>query len=94
MNNFLALDLAESGWITSSAQKVDGSLYNGKWALEEAYKYPGFEGDKGLVMKSEAKLFLQISKLLPTPFTAVKQDLVLQFEVEIPGGRFLWWCLY
>lgn len=82
---FLALDLAGSGWITSSAQKIDGSLYNGKWALEEAYKYPGFEGDKGLVMKSEANYFA-ISKLLPTPFTAVKQDLVLQFEVKFQEG--------
>ncbi|KAM9896057.1 hypothetical protein OXX79_007697 [Metschnikowia pulcherrima] len=82
---FLTPDLASSGWVPSSARKIDGPPYNGKWAIREAHKYPGFSGDNGLVMDSEADFF-GISKKLPEPFIRAGRDLVLQFEVKFQDG--------
>lgn len=78
---FTAENVSESGWVVSAATKTDGTPYKGQWALEEAYKYPGFAGDKGLVMKSDAAYFA-ISKILPTALSAEDKDLVVQFEVK------------
>ncbi|OBA23162.1 Calreticulin-domain-containing protein [Metschnikowia bicuspidata var. bicuspidata NRRL YB-4993] len=82
---FLGLDLADSGWVPSSALKIDGSPYLGKWEIQEAYKYGGFAGDRGLVMTTEANFFA-ISRKLPHQFTSDGQDLVLQFEVKFQEG--------
>ncbi|GEQ69192.1 hypothetical protein JCM33374_g2863 [Metschnikowia sp. JCM 33374] len=82
---FLASDLSESGWITSRASKIDGSSYKGQWTIKESHKYPGYNGEKGLVMVSEADFFA-ISKLLPTPVIKGDQDLVLQYEVKFQDG--------
>lgn len=80
-DQFNAQSLEDSGWIPSHAHKSDGSEYSGTWSLEQATKYPGFAGDHGLVMKSEAALYA-ISKKLPTVFTNEDKPLVLQFEVK------------
>lgn len=77
--------LAESGWVVSKGQKSDGSSYSGQWAIEESRVYPGLEGDKGLVMKTEAA-FYAISKKLPELVDVAQGDLVVQFEVKFQSG--------
>lgn len=73
--------LSESSWVVSSAFKKDSTPYNGKWAIEEAHKYPGFEGDYGLVMKNDS-LYYAISKTLPKAIPIENEDLVVQYEVK------------
>lgn len=85
--------LEESKWIPSKAAKSDGAPYSGIWSIEEATNYPGFEGDKGLTMKTEAA-FYAISKKLPLVFDNKNKDIVLQFEVKFQefitcGGAYL-----
>lgn len=78
--------LAESGWVANTSPRHDDSLYLGEWAIEESKKSPGFEGDRALVMKSEAA-FHGLSKKLDTPVVHDDDhDLVLQFEVKFQYG--------
>lgn len=77
--------LQDSKWILSRAQKSNNEPYSGKWSIEESSIYPGFPGDKGLVMKSDAAYFA-ISRKLPQVFENDGRDLVLQFEVKFQNG--------
>lgn len=73
--------LEESGWVVTRSDRSDGTPYEGVWSLEESKIYPGYQGDKGLVMKTEAA-FYGISKKLPSVFNKANQDLVFQYEVK------------
>ncbi|QFZ30068.1 putative calnexin protein [Clavispora lusitaniae] len=74
-----------SHWVPSRGEKSDGSRYLGEWAVEEPTVYPGFAGDRALVMKSEAAYYA-ISRRLDTPLKTAKSDVVLQFEVKFQDG--------
>lgn len=73
--------LDNSGWTISNTNKKDGTPYTGQWLVEEAHKYPGFEGDSGLVLKSDAT-YAAVSKVLPQAISADNDDLVVQYEVK------------
>ncbi|KAJ3197041.1 hypothetical protein HK101_006504 [Irineochytrium annulatum] len=79
-------------WIVSTAKKVvdgieDEALlaYRGQWAIEEATVYPGFAGDKGLVVKTPAAHHA-ISSLFPNPLDNTGKTLVVQYEVKLQNG--------
>lgn len=80
-DQFSIESLAESGWVVSEAHKEDSTPYRGQWAIDEAYKYPGFAGDRALAMKTDATYYA-ISKALPQPISAENEDLVVQYEVK------------
>ncbi|KHC34536.1 calnexin [Candida albicans P76067] len=89
--------LNSSPWQVSTAKKFDGGRdeivrYSGEWKIESSTsKYPGLEGDLGLVMKSRASHYA-ISYKLPHEVTNTNpnnnktQDLVLQYEVKLQQG--------
>ncbi|CUM64445.1 uncharacterized protein PRCAT00002049001 [Priceomyces carsonii] len=77
--------LEKSGWKISHAKKDDEFSYVGKWKIESPTAYPGYDDDKGLVMKSKASHHA-ISYKLPEPFNNTNKDLVLQYEVKLQDG--------
>lgn len=60
-------------------------FFLGVWAVEEPSVYPDGTGDKGLVMKSAARLHA-ISAKLPTPITDFGTEFVVQYEVKTQDG--------
>ncbi|GME71613.1 unnamed protein product [Ambrosiozyma monospora] len=72
-------------WKVSHAKKNDEFTYNGEWNVEESTVNPGFKGDKGLVVKSEAAHHA-ISAKLPEVFDNTNDTLVLQYEVKLQNG--------
>lgn len=77
--------LNDSAWVTSKSKKSGLLPYAGQWAIEDVRKYPGYEGDRGLVMKTEANYYA-ISRQLREPFQVQNQTLVFQFEVKFQDG--------
>ncbi|KAF5095662.1 hypothetical protein D0Z03_001779 [Geotrichum reessii] len=85
-----------SKWKASNAVKAgtDGEFsYVGKWEIEEPTVFPGFKGDKGLVVKSPAAHHA-ISTLLEEPLDNKGKTLVLQYEVKLQeslecGGAYI-----
>ncbi|ODV65115.1 Calreticulin-domain-containing protein [Hyphopichia burtonii NRRL Y-1933] len=78
-------DINESPWRISHAEKDDEFTYRGQWAIETSKVYPGFKGDKGLVMKTPAA-YHAISYKLNESFDNTDQDLVLQYEIKLQDG--------
>ncbi|KAK7679910.1 hypothetical protein QCA50_017069 [Cerrena zonata] len=78
-------DINESPWRISHAEKDDEFTYRGQWAIETSKIYPGFKGDKGLVMKTPAA-YHAISYKLNESFDNTDQDLVLQYEIKLQDG--------
>lgn len=76
---------ASQNWKPSNAKKDDEFSYVGKWAFEEPSVLPGFEGDKGMVMKSPAAHHA-ISRKLAEPLDNTDKTLVLQYEVKLQKG--------
>lgn len=79
------ITLLNSDWKISHAQKDDKVAYVGKWNIEEPTVYPGFENDKGLVLKTPAAHHA-ISYKLEQPFDNTDNDLVLQYEIKLQDG--------
>lgn len=79
------ITLLNSDWKISHAQKDDKVAYFGKWNIEEPTVYPGFENDKGLVLKTPAAHHA-ISYKLEQPFDNTDNDLVLQYEIKLQDG--------
>ncbi|KAJ2468049.1 hypothetical protein EV174_006343, partial [Coemansia sp. RSA 2320] len=75
---------ASPQWRRSKATKKGEkeARYNGEWAVEEMVELAGVEGDKGLVVKSEARHHA-ISTQLAKPFDPSENGLVLQYEVKL-----------
>ncbi|XP_039631849.1 calnexin isoform X1 [Polypterus senegalus] len=78
----------ESKWIVSAAKKEDTdeeiAKYDGKWEVEEM-KDSKLSGDKGLVLKSQAKHHA-ISSKLKKPFVFETRPLIVQYEVNFQNG--------
>lgn len=77
-------------WQKSNATKASDDTeeefrYDGEWAIETPYKFPGIKNDAGLVVKSAAKHHA-ISVQLPEPFINEGKTLVLQYEVKLQQG--------
>lgn len=73
----------------SSAKKDDPKseedwAYVGEWEVEEPYKFKGIEGDKGLVVKSQAAHHA-ISAIFPKKINNKGKTLVVQYEVKLQG---------
>lgn len=83
-------------WKSSDAIKsgTDGEFsYVGKWRIEEPKVYPGFKGDKGLVIKSPAAHHA-ISTIFDKPVDNTDNTLVVQYEVKLQkslecGGAYI-----
>lgn len=83
-------------WKASNAVKAgtDGEFsYVGKWAIEEPTVFPGFKGDKGLVVKSPAAHHA-ISAKFNKPIDNKDNTLVVQYEVKLQktlecGGAYI-----
>lgn len=82
---FVNSDLQSSKWICSNSKKDNKFPYNGQWSIEPAYKYPGFIGDNGLVMKSTASYYA-ISRKFDEDFDNTDSDLVVQYEIKTQKG--------
>lgn len=78
-------ELLNANWIVSNSKKDGKFSYSGQWAIEPAYKYPGFEGDNGLVMKSPASHYA-ISYKFDEDFVNTDNDLVVQYEIKTQKG--------
>lgn len=76
---------AEERWKPSHAKKDDEFSYVGEWKFEEPSVYPGFKGDRGLVVKSPAAHHA-ISAKLPKPLDNTGKTLVAQYEVKLQKG--------
>lgn len=74
-----------SRWKASHAKKNDEFSYVGEWAIEEPTVYPGFAGDKGLVVKSPAAHHA-ISAKFDEPLDNTEKSLVVQYEVKLQQG--------
>ncbi|KAJ1962422.1 hypothetical protein GGI12_002661 [Dipsacomyces acuminosporus] len=88
-------DESASQWKHSGALKKgeQAAQYDGEWAIEEVQKLAGVEGDKALVVKSEARHHA-ISRRLAKPFDPAASGLVLQYEVKLQenlncGGAYI-----
>lgn len=86
-------DLSSSNWIPTNARKDAESSYRGKWSIETSVIYPGFDNDKGLVMKTPAAHHA-ISYKFDTPFDNTNKTLVLQYELKLQdsmtcGGAYI-----
>lgn len=76
---------AENRWKPSHAKKDDEFSYVGEWKFEEPTVFPGFKGDRGLVVKSAAAHHA-ISAKLPQPLDNTGKTLVVQYEVKLQKG--------
>lgn len=76
---------APTRWKASNAKKDEEFSYVGKWGFEEPTVFPGFSGDKGLVMNSPAAHHA-ISTRFDKPFDNADNTLVLQYEVKLQKG--------
>ncbi|KAI3403143.2 hypothetical protein KGF56_004032 [Candida oxycetoniae] len=81
------LSISQSPWKSSHSKKYDQGRdevmkYNGIWSIEKAYKYPGFDNDLGLVMKSRASYHAIACKLPHTINNDNGKVLVIQYEVK------------
>ncbi|KAH3665743.1 hypothetical protein OGAPHI_003931 [Ogataea philodendri] len=74
-----------SRWKASHSKRDNNFVYRGEWSVEEPVVNPGFKGDKGLVVKTEAAHHA-ISAVLPTPFDNTDNTLVFQYEVKLQKG--------
>lgn len=72
-------------WQKSAAQKNDEFAYVGEWSVEEPEVFPGFKGDKGLVVKSPAAHHA-ITTAFDTPINNKGKTLVVQYEVKLQKG--------
>ncbi|KAJ1958332.1 hypothetical protein EC988_000369, partial [Linderina pennispora] len=77
-------DSSASRWRRSQAEKKgeEGLRYDGEWEVEELTKLAGIEGDKALVVKSEARHHA-ISAKLDKTFDPATDGLVFQYEVKL-----------
>ncbi|XP_049488123.1 calmegin [Panthera onca] len=77
-----------AGWVLSKAKKDDTdeeiSIYDGRWEIEEL-KENRIPGDRGLVLKSQAKHHA-ISATLAKPFIFADKPLIVQYEVNFQDG--------
>lgn len=85
LDQFSYSSIEESSWTVSHAKRDDEYSYDGEWAVEPAYKYPGFEDDSGLVVKTVAAHHA-VSRKLPEAFSNENDHLVLQYEVKLQEG--------
>lgn len=72
-------------WKISKAKKDDEFSYVGEWNVEQSSIFPGFDGDKGLVLKTPSAHHAIHAELL-NPFNNVNDTLVLQYEVKLQEG--------
>ncbi len=72
-------------WKISKAKRDEEFTYNGEWKVEEPTIFPGFNNDKGLVLKTPAAHHA-IHAGLPKPFDNKDNTLVLQYEVKLQEG--------
>ncbi|XP_072477201.1 calmegin isoform X2 [Notamacropus eugenii] len=77
-----------TGWVLSKARKEDTdeniAKYDGRWEIEDL-KENRVPGDRGLVLKSQAKHHA-ISALLSKPFIFADKPLIVQYEVNFQNG--------
>lgn len=89
-------DAIWSRWKKSHAKKAGTDeewSYVGEWSIEDPKVFPGFRGDKGLVLKSEAAHHA-ISNVFDKPLDNKGKTLVAQYEVKLGqalncGGAYL-----
>lgn len=78
----------ESRWKPSNSKKVNDHTseeewaYVGAWSVEEPSVFKGMEGDKGLVVKSNAAHHA-ISSVFSKPIDNKGKTLVVQYEVKL-----------
>ncbi|XP_058856682.1 calnexin-like [Acipenser ruthenus] len=86
--SFHSSTIEDSKWVTSKARKKDDDdnevKYDGLWALEEPVEQK-LPGDKGLVLKSRARLHA-IAAPLDRVFHFHDQPLIVQYEVTFQKG--------
>ncbi|KAK9876613.1 hypothetical protein WA026_013991 [Henosepilachna vigintioctopunctata] len=79
----------EKKWVRSEAKKEGISeeiaKYDGEWKVENPLK-DGLTGDKGLVLKTQAK-HAAISSILTKPFIFQDKPLIVQYEVTLQDGQ-------
>ncbi|XP_074085367.1 calmegin isoform X2 [Macrotis lagotis] len=77
-----------TGWVLSKARKEDTdeniAKYDGRWEIEDL-KENRVPGDRGLVLKSQAKHHA-ISARLSKPFIFADKPLIVQYEVNFQNG--------
>ncbi|KAJ3251898.1 hypothetical protein HDU77_005559 [Chytriomyces hyalinus] len=83
---------ASKRWISSEAKKVvdgieDDELlrFRGLWNIEEPTVFPGFSGDRGLVVKTPASHHA-ISASFKEPIETNGKTFVAQYEVKLQNG--------
>lgn len=77
--------LSDSSWVVSRESYEDGTTYEGSWSIEPSKMNPGFEHDKGLVMKTPAARH-GIWHKLDKPITNDYNDLIVQYEIKLQNG--------
>ncbi|KAL3266437.1 hypothetical protein HHI36_010610 [Cryptolaemus montrouzieri] len=79
----------EKRWVRSEAKKEgiseDIAKYDGEWKIESPLR-DGLIGDKGLVLKTQAK-HAAISSPLKRPFVFQDKPLIVQYEVTLQDGQ-------
>lgn len=79
----------EKKWVRSEAKKEgiseDIAKYDGEWSIEKPQR-DGLHGDKGLVLKTQAK-HAAISANLEKPFVFKDKSLIVQYEVTLQDGQ-------
>lgn len=69
----------------SDADQQPAIRYSKDWAIEESIVYAGFEGDRGLALRSPDRYYA-ISAALPKPITFGRGPFILQFEAKFQRG--------
>lgn len=88
-------DALAQKWQVSKATRNGEEPYEGKWAFEEPTQFKGFEGDAGLVLKSESAVAAIARKIDPSiDVSSSAKSWVVQYEVKLQqplrcGGAYL-----
>lgn len=70
-------------WQVSKAMRNGNEPYEGEWAFEEPERFRGFDGDAGLVLKSESTAAAIARKIDPSiDVSSSTQPWVVQYEVK------------
>lgn len=66
-------------------ERVHEHKYSNSWSFAEPKVYPGFEGDRGLLLASPVNYYA-VSTALRRPIFFGKETFVLQYEVKFQEG--------
>lgn len=87
-------DERQHEWLGSQAtRKIESEAehgqqevkYSREWSISEPTVYPGFVGDRGLLLESPNKYYA-ISTPLKSPLRFGKETVVIQYEVKFQHG--------